>query len=213
MFCTNCGATIEQNARYCAGCGTPAQRGDFPSSPTAASSKIPTRSRALGCGVAVFALLAVMGVCTYSLKEPGQTSSPASQSTPQPSEARHKCGDDVLVGYWAYRCINASWHGAIGSQYSRQHPDAEFLVVDIAIRNNDKTASALPPMKLVDNQGREYDESSKGIFIDGSFGMLKNVNPGVSSRGYVVFDVPHGNYALEVSGGFTSGKSVLIDLP
>jgi len=65
----------------------------------------------------------------------------------------------------------------------------------------------------VDAAGREYDESSKGIFLDDSFGMLKNLNPGVTSRGNVVFDVPRGKYELKVAGGFTSGKSELIDLP
>jgi len=85
-------------------------------------------------------------------------------------------------------------------------------IVDLAIRNNDKTANVLAPVKLVDSEGREYEESSKGIFLYNSFDMLKNMNPGVSSRGYIVFDVPRGRYALKVSGGFTSGKSELIDL-
>jgi hypothetical protein len=84
--------------------------------------------------------------------------------------------------------------------------------VDLAIRNNDKSASVLAPVKLIDTEGREYDESSKGIFLDNSFGLLKKMNPGVSSRGYVVFDVPRGKYALKVSGGYTSGQSALIDL-
>jgi len=55
--------------------------------------------------------------------------------------------------------------------------------------------------------------SLKAVFMDNSFGILKRLNPGVSSRGYVVFDVPTGKYALKVSGGFASGDSALIDLP
>jgi hypothetical protein len=85
--------------------------------------------------------------------------------------------------------------------------------VDLAIRNNDKSASTLPPMKLLDVAGREYDESSKGIFVERSFGMLKSLNPGVSSRGYVVFDVPPGKYVLKLSGGYTSGENALVELP
>jgi len=141
------------------------------------------------------------------------TQSTLSSNSTQPTEVRHKLNTDVFVGYWAYRCISAHWQRSIGSEYTAQYPDARFLVVDLAIRNNDKTASALPPVKLVDSDGREYDESSKGIFMENSFGILKSLNPGVSSRGYVVFDVPAGKYALKVSGGFTSGESGLIELP
>jgi hypothetical protein len=91
-------------------------------------------------------------------------------------------------------------------------PDAEFLIVDLYTRNNDRTASTLAPLKLVDALGREYEESSKGTFMPGTFDTLKQLNPGVSSRGYVVFDVPHGKYSLQVSGGFESGEHALIDL-
>jgi hypothetical protein len=91
-------------------------------------------------------------------------------------------------------------------------PDAQFLVLDLYVRNNDRTASTLPPLKLVDAQGREFDESGKGTLVPGVFEALKKLNPGVSSRGYVVFDVPHGQYTLLVSGGFESGEHALIDL-
>ncbi|GAC1432244.1 MAG: hypothetical protein NVS1B11_10560 [Terriglobales bacterium] len=115
------------------------------------------------------------------------------------SAVRYKLGENVSVGYWAYRCIGAQWRDSIGSEYTAEYPDARFLLVDSAIRNNDKTASSLPPLKLVDGQDREYEESSKGILMDNSFGLLKSLNPGVSSRGYVVFDVPPGKYGPEVS--------------
>jgi len=91
-------------------------------------------------------------------------------------------------------------------------PDAVFLVVDLAIRNNDKTSSTLPPLKLVDTEGREYDESSKAWAQQNNFGVLKSLNPSVVSRGYAVFDVPKGQYKLQVSGGFTSGDRTLIEL-
>ena len=94
-----------------------------------------------------------------------------------------------------------------------QFPDAIFLVINLAARNNDKTASVVPPLKLVDDEGREYDESSKAVFMEGSFGLLKSLNPGVTGSGYVVFDVPRGKYALKLSGGYTSGKYELVDLP
>jgi hypothetical protein len=126
---------------------------------------------------------------------------------------RHRIGESFFVGYWSYRCDKARWQKTIGYGYSQEFPDAVFLVIDLAARNNDRTASVLPPLKLVDGEGREYDESSKAVLMEGSFGILKTLNPGVTGTGYVVFDVPRGKYALKVSGGFTSGKYELVDLP
>ena len=143
-----------------------------------------------------------------------QSTTASSEPASEPATVvHHKIGDSVTVGYWSYRCSSAQWRQSIGSEYSRQYPDASFLVVNLGIRNNDKTASVLPPVKLVDESGRVYDESSKGIFLENSFGMLKSLNPGVTSYGNIVFDVPNGTYSLKLSGGFTSGDSVYIDLP
>ncbi len=209
MFCRNCGASVEQQAQFCTSCGTPAHSDTSAIGTTATTKK---KGRWVYFVVAV-GLLLFMGMCSSAFRESTTPSTSASNSSTQVTEVRHQLGQDVFVGYWAYRCMSAQWRKSIGSEYTAQYPDARFLVVDLAIRNNDKTASTLPPVKLVDNEGREYDESSKGIFMDNSFGMLKSLNPGVSSRGYVVFDVPPGKYALKVSGGFTSGGSAIIDVP
>jgi hypothetical protein len=92
----------------------------------------------------------------------------------------------VVVGYWAYKCIETRWQDVISPRYSRKYPDALFLVVDLAVRNNDKTASARPPVKLVDAKDREYQESADEIFLDDSLGMLKTLNPGVTTEGTTI---------------------------
>jgi len=91
-----------------------------------------------------------MGMCTAILNDGPTTTATKSASSVNVSDAsansstKHKIGDDVFVGYWAYRCDGARWQTSIGSEYTRQYPDAEFLVVDLAVRNDDKTASVLP---------------------------------------------------------------------
>jgi hypothetical protein len=217
MFCRNCGARLEQQEQFCASCGAPAYSGTLATGPAVGAAKTVATGKTRPWQYVVMAvgLLLLMRMCTAFIGGPATTPTPAPNSSTQPAELRHRPGQDVFVGYWAYRCVSARWQNSIGSEYAAQHPDARFLVVDLAIRNNDRTASTLPPVKLVDREGREYDESSKGIFMDGSFGMLKSLNPGVSSRGYVVFDVPplSEGYVLKVSGGFGSGGSAMIDLP
>jgi hypothetical protein len=120
----------------------------------------------------------------------------------------HYLNETVNVGYWSYRVTGAHWTKSIAGEY----PDANFLVVELTICNNDKTASVLPPLKLVDHEGREYDESSKGMFMHNSFGPLKELNPGVMSQGAAVFDVPRLWYLLRVSGGLKSSETAMIRL-
>jgi hypothetical protein len=204
MFCRNCGANLTDKARFCNRCGTPAI------SPSAVSSADPPAGLLYSPGKpAVVGLLLVI-VIFGAIVSFGPSSRTSATST---RNLRHKIGESVLVGNWAYWCDGATWQRSIGSAYSRQYPDAEFLVVDLTIRNNDRTASVLPPLHLIDTEGREYEESSKRVFSDHSFGLLKSLNPMVSSSGSAVFDVPRGEYRLKVSGGFTSDESQLIDLP
>ena len=131
------------------------------------------------------------------------------------SQLKHAIGDSVSAGYWTYRCNGTQWMSLLASDFgSMEQPDAAYLVVDITIRNDDRSASTRPPMKLIDSQGREFSESSKEYVLSRSIGTLKELNPSVSSRGYVLFDVPpQGKYVLRVSGGFESDDFKLIDLP
>jgi hypothetical protein len=177
-----------------------------------------------GAGVGLLTAIGVLVLLGYLANllnkspESGGGSSPTPTTlTPAgdvaPAPPKYAIGQQFSVGYWTYRCNGANWQPFIGSGFgSVERPDAAFLVLDLTVRNDDRTSSTLPPLKLVDPQGREFDESSKGIFLEGSFGALKQLNPGVSSRGLVVFDVPHGEYMLKVSGGFESGKDALVDL-
>jgi len=171
----------------------------------------------------IFGLLILLGIWFYSSDE-GHT--PASSirndatvnETPKPavsiSPHIYAIGEEVSVGYWSYRCNSAEWPGMIDSGFgSLETPDAAFLVLNLSVTNNDRTASTLPPPHLIDLQGREYDESDKGVLMPGRFDVLKKLNPSVSSRGYVVFDAPRVAYLLKVSGGFESKEYALIALP
>lgn len=124
-------------------------------------------------------------------------------------------GDRISVGYWSYVCNNAYWTPILGSDaYSMERANADFVVVNITVRNDDTSSSTLPPFQLLDLGGRTYDESSAGTLSPGFFSVLEGLNPGVSKRGNVAFDVPPGQqYYLIVSGGIESDKRASVVLP
>lgn len=142
-------------------------------------------------------------------------SAPSTQETaavPETPEER-SVGEEVSTGYWTYQCHGYKWTKMWASKYNDvKIADAQFLVIDVSVRNDDKTASTLVVPKLVDSSGREYKLTPNTYDAYNSFDTLKELNPGVSSRGYFVFDVPPGQYFLQVSGGFESGKFARIRL-
>ena len=129
-----------------------------------------------------------------------------------PSSPHYKMKDSFIVGYWNFAVWSTKWEDSIGTD-DKQWPDARFLVVELYAENKDKTASVIPPIKLVDTQGREYDQSTKEVYVKDYFSPFKSLNPDVGAFGYLVFDVPADRkYALKLSGGMNTGAVALVDL-
>jgi hypothetical protein len=222
-FCHSCGAALAQDGAFCSACGAPTAKEEPPAAghppqqfstplrPSKPASLLEELSH-LGRLVTVGIVLLILFIAWVSSRDANQTPARSSEAPAGQAPKTHRIGEDFSVGYWSYRCDGATWQSMIPSLGAPEAPDAAFLVVDLYIRNNDRTASTLPPLKLVDAQGREYDESSKGTFMPGAFDVLKELNPGVSSRGYAIFDAPRGQYTLKVSGGLESGEHALVDL-
>jgi Domain of unknown function (DUF4352) len=213
MFCSNCGTPLGPAAIFCNKCG-------FQRALPIQTDGPPKRAKRGKAGqwfalvVVCIALYFVLGggSSSSSSSASANVSSPASPTAPDTAGVIHKIGDSINVGYWSYRVSGTQWKSSLGSEYMNETPDAAFLILEMSIRNDDKTSSTLPPLKLVDDEGREFDESAKSWVQENSFGILKSLNPGVVSRGYAVFDVPRGHYKLKVSGGYTSSNYEFIEL-
>ena len=126
----------------------------------------------------------------------------------------HKEGDTVHIGYTAYVVWRSWWSSKLSdNQFLDAKPNAMFLFIELTVRNDDKQARTIPPFKLIDENGAEYETDSKGWAVEGSLGILDSLNPEVKKQGFIVFDVPQNHsYKLKVSGGYWSGKTGLIEI-
>lgn len=136
----------------------------------------------------------------------------------------HPTGKTIRVGYTSYCVWKSWWSGTMSSdsltgplrdiQLRRlQDSPTAYLFVDLTVRNDDKKARTIPPLKLIDENGAEYETDSEAIFVEGTFGLLESLNPGVSKQGLLVFHAPRSHtYRLQVDGGFWSSDSALIKL-
>lgn len=177
----------------------------------------------LGGCVACVALLSVTNNSSLANRNSSRAvndSSASSASASAPGRAEidgmkvYRTGETANVGYMQYRVVG-SWYSMrlSSNEYLDEPPDATYLFVDLSVANLDNEERTVPPFKLIDANNAEYGTSDRAWAAEGSIGLLTNLNPSVSKRAYVIFDVPQGRtYKLKVSGGYWSSEDALIEL-
>lgn len=197
--CKECSTQISKRAKECPKCGAPSNK---------------TSPIAMGCLVIIG--LMVVGAIVGDDNEPtGSRSTTArGESAPASQTKKFGIGDTVAVGYTSYAVWKAWWSDSLSSNsFMNESPNAAYLFVDLTVRNNDKKARTIPPFKLIDSRGAEYDTSANAWQADNAFSVLEDLNPDVSKQGVIVFDVPKkSGYKLKVDGGFWSSEAEVIDL-
>lgn len=203
--CKECGNQISKKAKTCPQCGAKNKQGvgclGF-----------------IGIGFVGFILLSVIvGVMSdgTSTTSSNSSRSVSSQSNKQkPKVQVYSEGKTISIGYTSYLVSRSYWSNRLSSnEFLDQKANANWLFVQLSVRNDDKKARSVPPFKLIDENGAEYESSSHGWAVEGSIGVLDSLNPNVQKQGFVVFDVPkERKYKLKVSGGYWSGEDAFIRL-
>lgn len=141
------------------------------------------------------------------------TSSGSTEETTQ-EEAMAKIGDTVVDGDWSYVVSNLKCGvKQVGSSLLGAEAQGQFCIVDISATNNGTKADYFlgSDHKLYDVNGSEYEsDSSAWIYLKDNM-LLDKVNPGNTSKGQLVFDVPATadlDYILVTSSFLSDGVKV-----
>jgi len=200
--CKECGNEVSTKAASCPKCG----------------AVIKKKTGCLGYIGAAFLILIVLGVIGSLMNDGSNTNRSQPSSTDggksAKTEAVRKEGESVHVGYTTYAVWRSWWSNRLSdNQFLDQPPNAAYLFVELTVRNDDKKARMVPPLKLVDENGAEYDASSNAWAVEGAIGILESLNPSVSKQGFIVFDVPKNRkYKLKLSGGYWSAEVEYVQL-
>ncbi len=217
--CKECGNVVSTKAKSCPQCG----------------AVIKEKIGCIGYVGGGLLILFTIGVISSLINSGSQRSMPTTSSAPQVSAPQvsapkpskqdepakqnvvsivYKERDTVNIGYTSYAVWRSWWSTKLSdNQYMNETPNAGFLFIELTVRNNDKKARTIPPFKLIDENGAEYDSSNKAWRVKDSIGVVEELNPSVEKKGVVVFDVPQNHrYKLKVSGGFWSKDNALIEL-
>lgn len=95
-----------------------------------------------------------------------------------------------------------------------ERPSGIFVIVDLSVKNAGKTADFIPRPKLKDEHDYEHEIHRSSFLINNRI-AFEDINPGVSKRGRVVFDVPPGRdyrVVLYGSGLFAGNREVDLNL-
>ena len=124
-------------------------------------------------------------------------------------------GDEVKVGEMVYVVDSAHTAQYIGTDFMGVQADGIFVVVDLTIKNTGSETKHISSsfMKIVDGEGRIFESDEEAwIYYDDNL-VFKQLQPGLSTRGKVIFDVPKdATLYLQVSGSFwgTNNKKIKI---
>lgn len=91
-------------------------------------------------------------------------------------------------------------------------PENRFYVVQVAVFNAGSNEASIPPMALVDDTGKEYNELPDGSGLPRWLGVIRKVGPGQTEQGEVLFDAPAKHFRLRLTED-TEPTAVLVDIP
>jgi len=119
----------------------------------------------------------------------------------------YSLGDSIQAGDFTWKITKVSTASQVGEEIygtlMGEKADGIFLILDVEVSNTGKSAQYLMDsfVKLVDEQGREFSPSTSAAFYlkpQGSALMFDQINPGITKKGKIVYDVPQGLKVADV---------------
>ncbi|HPQ17377.1 MAG TPA: DUF4352 domain-containing protein, partial [Bryobacteraceae bacterium] len=94
-------------------------------------------------------------------------------------------------------------------------PEHRFLAIRLSVTNAGKATSGIPQLSLVNSRGERYPELTSGEGLTDWLGFLRQLKPGETEHGRVLFDVPTAAYRLRVTNDAEQENEVaaLVDIP
>ena len=103
-----------------------------------------------------------------------------------------KVGTPLENAGTTYTVSNVENTSTIGSEYSKETTSGTFVVIDLELTNNkDETKTFMSnSAKLRTTDGKDYDTSDKGMFADDNILILEEIQPDLTTKGKLVFELP-----------------------
>ena len=151
-------------------------------------------------------------------KDLSSTATTASQKTAQ-AEVTYKLKDEAPAGDLTFVANSITKKKTVGSGYfAKTSQSGTYAIVNVTVKNTGKETITIDSslFSMFDSQGREFKYSIDGQTAYMTAGkdnfFLKQVQPGLSATGEIIFEIPEDTAGLKLSvrsGVFSSKKAVI----
>lgn len=127
---------------------------------------------------------------------------PAAEEPPAPDADQPGIGDAVRDGKFEFVVTGVEDGGTeVGNEFLNEKAQGRFYLIHVSVTNTGDKPQMMSDsnQKVKDDQGRTFEPSSMaGIYLDGNDLWLKDINPGNTLKGTLVFDMPDGATPVEI---------------
>lgn len=165
--------------------------------------------------LAIFLFLIILGSMGDSSSNDSSNLSSATSKT-----ISYKVGEVVPVDKTSWKVVSARNLGDTLSSSNEfidsKKTSGKYVKVSFEVTNNDKTLQSVGNVKIIDSQNREFSTATDVSFFipsEESLFIIDNINPGITKKYTVIFDIPKDAVGLKLQpGGIIVLKNVFIDL-
>lgn len=208
--CKTCGAEIAQNAKTCPKCG--------------AKNKKPIYKRWWFIAIIVVIVLAALAGNGNKPKKVNSSDTSVSTNTSTDSNTDsskksnapeiYKIGDTIQLKDFKVTVNKIRTANSGSNDLMKPKDGNEFFYVDCTIENisdKDQTVSSIMMFKVVDKDGRSYDQSISG---DNNGQLDGDVGPTRKMTGEYCVEVPKGKTGLELefNSNFINNQQIIVQL-
>jgi hypothetical protein len=146
--------------------------------------------------------------------------------TPTQNTPTYGIGNILVAGEFTWKITGVSTATEIGQDlggtFFGEKANGIFVILDVEAENTGKSAKYLSDsyIKLIDDQDREFSASTvAAIYLkpEGSALVFEQLNPGITKKGKIVYDVPAGlkvaNVKITSSLLTTESYMIKINIP
>jgi len=156
---------------------------------------------------------------TQTTTQPNDNAQPPAQEQVQ----TYSIGDSINAGDFTWKVTKVSTTSEIGQDiagtFFGEKADGIFVVLDVEVENTGNAAKYLTDsyIKLIDSQGREFSPNTvAAIYLkpEGSALAFEEVNPGITKKGKIVYDVPPNvkSFTVKITSSLFSSKTYNLEI-
>ena len=136
-------------------------------------------------------------------------------SRSQPASTEHTLGDQVQLPPLTYVVVESDWYTQLGDAFKVRSPQQRFMEVTLSVTNGGGSDVSIPLLTVENSGGQTFVESDNGEGVENWMGLIRNIKPGETQKGKVLFDVPLASYRLRLTDGAGPGadKYAWVSIP